>query len=42
MNLVSLFKPVIVEFHSDSGYTKVVYTRLVGLEMSDEIFPYAG
>ncbi len=35
MKLVWRFEPVKVEFHLDNGYTKIVFQRLVSLEMLD-------
>jgi hypothetical protein len=35
MNLYQRFEPVKVEFHLDSGYTKVILERLVGQGMVD-------
>jgi hypothetical protein len=35
MNLYQRFEPVKVDFHLDSGYTKVILERLIGLGMLD-------
>jgi hypothetical protein len=35
MSLYWAFEPIRVDFHLDSGYTKVILERLVGREMMD-------